>query len=136
MLYLGDFNGHVGCVPEAGGIPGNTAAVNPNGRRLLNFITNTDSVNINSMCKMPGNWDTRVCEGLWTRQRGGFSSVIDYALISREHTNTVVSMFIDDKGSLGGGSDHNWIVLDVADRFVAKKRVTNLAIKKRQMGYI
>ena len=130
VMYLGDFNGHVGCVPEAGGIPGNTASVNPNGQRLLNFITNTDSVNINSMCRLPGNWNTRVCEGLWTRQRGGFSSVIDYALISREHTNTVVSMFIDDKGSLGGGSDHNWILLDITDRFVARKRVTNLAFKK------
>ena len=130
VVYLGDFNGHVGCVPEAGGIPGNTASVNRNGQRFLNFITNTDSVNINTLCRVPGNWDTRVCEGLWTRQRGGSSSIIDYALISKEHANTVVSMLIDDKGKLGGGSDHNWILLDISDRFVARKKVTNLAIKK------
>ena len=130
VLYLGDFNGHVGNNPHQGGIPGNTAGVNANGQRLLNFITNTDSININSMCRVPGDWNTRVCDGLWTRQRGGFSSIIDYALVSKEHANTVVTMRVDDKGALPGGSDHNWIILDVTDKFVTKKRVTNLAVKK------
>ena len=130
IVYLGDFNGHIGNTPMEGGILGNTTGVNPNGRRLLNFITNTDSVNINAMCKTPGDWSTRVCRGLWTRQRSGFSSVIDFALISREHSSTVVSMLIDDKGNLGGGSDHNWIMLEITDKFVTRKRVTNLSVKK------
>ena len=38
-------------------------------------------------------------------------------------------MFIDDRGSYGGGSDHNWIFLDLEDRFVKKKRVINRAVK-------
>ena len=132
VVYLGDFNGHVGCVPPEGGIPGNTAGINKNGRRLLNFIKNTDSININAMCRVPGDWSTRVCEGLWTRQRGGFSSVIDFAIISREHANSVISMIVDDKGLLHGGSDHNWIVLDIADRFATTKRITNLNVRKER----
>ena len=132
VVFMGDFNGHVGSDPRSGGIPGNTASVNANGQRLLDFITITDSVNINSMCRLPGSWDTRVCEGLWTRQRSGFSSVIDYALISREHANSVVSMYIDDRGALGGGSDHNWIMLDISDKFVAKKRATKPAVAKER----
>ena len=130
VVYLGDFNGHLGNNLREGGIIGNTPGVNPNGRRLLNFISVTDSVNINSLCKVPGDWGTRVCSGLWTRQRGGFSSIIDYALVSKEHADTVVSMLVDDKGILGGGSDHNWIILDIADKFVKKLRITNQAMKK------
>ena len=132
VVFLGDFNGDVGCIPMNGGIPGNTANTNQNGQRLLDFITITDTININSMCRVPGNWDTRVCQGLWTRQRGGFSSVIDYALISREHANTVVGMYVDDKGALGGGSDHNWIMLDISDRFVTKKRTTKHPVPKKR----
>ena len=130
IVYLGDFNGHLGNIPRDGGILGNTPGVNPNGLRLLNFISITDSVNINGMCQVPGDWNSRICQGLWTRQRGGSSSIIDYALISREHANTVRSMFVDDKGYLGGGSDHNWILVSIDDKFVAKKRITNHAVKK------
>ena len=130
VVYMGDFNGHLGSQLRDGGIVGNTHGVNPNGRRLLNFISVTDSVNINSLCRVPGDWSTRVCSGLWTRQRGGFSSIIDFALISKEHADTIISMLIDDKGILGGGSDHNWIILDIADKFVKKVRVTNQAMKK------
>ena len=136
IVYLGDFNGHIGNNPRDGGILGNKLGVNQNGLRLLNFITNTDSVNINAMCKTPGDWSTRVCNGLWTRQRGGYSSIIDFALISREHSNTVVSMLVDDKGNLGGGSDHNWIMLDITDRFVTKKRITNLEVKKDRWNIV
>ena len=132
IVYLGDFNGHIGNNPREGGIPGNTAAVNNNGRRLLNFVTNTDSVNVNGLCRVTGDWNTRVCNGLWTRQRGGSSSVIDYALISREHANSVVSMLVDDTGSLGGGSDHNWILLNIADKFVIRKRRTIPVTRKEK----
>ena len=130
VVYLADFNGHVGSNPHDGGIIGNTPGVNHNGRRLLNFISVTDSVNVNSLCRVPGDWSTRVCKGLWTRQRGGYSSIIDYVLISREHADSVLSMMIDDHGLHGGGSDHNWIFLDLEDRFVKKKRVVNRVVKK------
>ena len=118
---LGDFNGHVGCVPGVG-VPGNNGDVNANGRRFLNFLTVTDSQHVN------GN--KRLTTGLWTRQRGGYSSVIDFAVISSDHMNTAVSLYIDDEGRLGGGSDHNWLILDVSDTFVKLKRKTNFKFKK------
>ena len=121
VIFLGDFNGHVGCVPGQG-VPGNKADINANGRRFLDFLSITDSTHIN------GN--RRLTTGLWTRQRGGHSSVIDYAVISREHINTAISLFIDDGGDLGGGSDHNWLLLDVSDTFVQLKRRTAATSKK------
>ena len=42
----------------------------------------------------------------------------------------MTSMLVDDEGNLGGGSDHNWIMLSIADNFVTKKRVTNRTVKK------
>ena len=94
---MGDFNGHIGNSPNEG-IIGNTAGINHNGRRMLNFLSITDTVHINGLCKKPGDWSTRLTKGLWTRQRAGFSSIIDYSLISKEHAGTVINMVIDDKG--------------------------------------
>ena len=129
VVYLGDFNGHVGNKPGEG-IIGNAPGVNPNGRRLLNFLSVTDSVHINGYCRVPGDWSTRLSTGLWTRQRGGHTSIIDYGIISKEHVTSVISLTIDDRGLLGGGSDHNWLILDLEDKFVQKKRITNQAVKK------
>ena len=132
VCYLADFNGHVG--NKLGeGVPGNTPDINPNGRRFLSFLANTDSRHINGECRVPGQVNTMITKGLWTRQRGGHSSVIDYGVISREHMNTVVSMEIDDKGLYGGGgSDHNWIFLHLSDRFMKKRRILNSPVKKQQ----
>ena len=112
----------MGCLPNEG-VPGNTSHVNPNGRRFLEFLTLTDSKHINGM--------QTLTTGLWTRQRGGSSSVIDFAAVSREHMDTVISLYIDDHGDLGGGSDHNWIILDMTDYFIKLRRVSNVPKKKK-----
>ena len=39
-------------------------------------------------------------------------------------------MEIDDTGEYGGGSDHNWIFLDLSDKFVKRKRISNQPTKK------
>ena len=39
-------------------------------------------------------------------------------------------MFIDEQGLYGGGSDHNWIFLELNDNFVKKCRISNLPRKK------
>ena len=122
VIFLGDFNGHIGSVPGEG-IQDNKENINANGRRLLEFLEVTDSKHIN------GN--KLVTTGLWTRQRGGHSSVIDYAVISVEHMDTVASLYIDDMGALGGGSDHNWLILDVSDSFVTLKRKSHTVKKER-----
>ena len=124
IIHLGDFNGHIGSVLGQG-VVGNHSSINQNGHRFLNFLQSTDSVHVNGACRTPGQWDTRISSGLWTRQRGGSSSVIDYAVVSREHLNSVVSLVVDDAGRYGaGGSDHNWLFLEILDKFVKKKRIT------------
>ena len=131
ILYLGDFNGHIGC-QEGVGVPGNSPRINPNGRRFLDFLVATDSRHINGECRIPGRPETLITKGLWTRQRSGWSSIIDFGAISKEHLNSVVSMEVDDQGVFGGGSDHNWIFIILSDSFVIKKRISNLQVRKNQ----
>ena len=131
VCYLGDFNGHIGNTPGQG-IIGNTSDINPNGRRFLNFLQITNSRHINGECRVPGQWTTRLAKGLWTRQRSGHSSIIDFGVISSEHLHSVVSMEIDDQGKYGGGSDHNWIFLDLSDKFVKQKRISNQPVRKER----
>ena len=78
------------------------------------------------------NGKQRLTTGLWTRQRGGSSSVPDYAVISSEHLSSVISLHIDDQGVLGGGSDHNWLILDLSDCFVRMKRIFYGSVRKDQ----
>ena len=131
IVYLGDFNGHIG--DKLGqGVPGNKHDINENGRKFLNFLSHTDSVHINGGVRVPGNWDTRLTTGLWTRQRGGCSSILDFGVVSSEHISSVISMIVDDCGHFGTLSDHNWLFLDLRDQFVKKQRVSNLTTKKSQ----
>ena len=123
VVLLGDFNGHVGC-DRTIGIVGNHSSVNRNGQRFLDFLDDCNCVHIN------GRED--LTTGLWTRQSGGVSTVLDYGVIALEHVSSVRSMFIDDQGLYaGGGSDHNWIFLELEDNFVRKVRISNLPKKKK-----
>ena len=122
VILLGDFNAHVG--NEQGvGIAGNHPDINRNGRRFLNLLSTTNCAHINGLAN--------VTTGLWTRQQGGVSSVLDYGVVAREHLESVQSLYIDDQGNYGGGSDHNWVFLDMTDNFVKKVRVSNFATKKQ-----
>ena len=121
VVLLGDFNGHVGDTPGIG-VVGNKPSINKNGRRFIDFLQDSHCVHVNG--------HQHLTTGLWTRQRAGISTVLDYAVIASEHLPSVVSMLIDDQGVFGGGSDHNWIFLDLADNFVRKLRVSNLPKKK------
>ena len=131
VIFLGDFNAHIGC--ELGtGVPGNNEDINKNGSRLLNFLDMTDSVHINGACRVPGKLDTQIAKGLWTWQRGGKKSVIDYALISKEHLHSVHSMVIDDQGHFSTNSDHNWIFLAITDQFTLQKSNSNSKVVKEK----
>ena len=96
----------------------NKPNVNRNGELFLDFLNISNCVHVNGL--------DNLTKGLWTRQRSGFSSIIDYGVVGREHISSVLSMFIDDQGHYGGGSDHNWIFMDLADRLVKKLRKFNL----------
>ena len=122
VVLLGDFNGHVGDSPGTG-IVGNKPSINNNGRRFIDFLQDVNCVHVNGY--------QHLTSGLWTRQRAGISTILDYGVIALEHLSSVISMLIDDQGIFGGGSDHNWIFLDLADNFVRKRRVSNLPKRKQ-----
>ena len=94
VLLVGDCNAHVGSV-NGQGVPGNNPDVHKNGQRFLDFLTQNNLVHINGALTPDGT--SRLCDGLWTRQRGASRSIIDFAVLSSEHVNSVLSMLVDDK---------------------------------------
>ena len=131
VCLQGDFNAWIGDVLEQGGIPGNNAKITKNGRRFLSFLKDNALVQLNGACRVRGDWSTRVSTGLWTRHghNNSSSSVLDYAVVSEEHFDSVVDVEIDEKGRLGGGSDHNVVVTRLKDRFLAVSSVSRKAVK-------
>ena len=122
IVLLGDFNGHIGNVLGQG-VPGNHPEINSNGWRFLSFLKSADLIHVNGAVRTPGDWGSRMSEGLWTRQRGGRSTILDYGVVSKEHMDTVINMRVDDNGTMPcGKSDHNWLVLFVKDNFIKQSR--------------
>ena len=76
VVFVGDFNSHVGSAPGRG-IDGNHHTVNMNGERFLRFLEDGSFRHVNG--------ERALVTGLWTRQRGGSKTVLDYAVISSEH---------------------------------------------------
>ena len=130
VLLLGDMNAHVGSNLDQG-VPGNNHDINRNGNRFLSFLKDCDMRHINGHLRVPGDLNSKICSGIWTRQRGNSRSVLDYASISLEHMSTVTSMNVDDSGSLGGGSDHNWVQLVLADKFRSLGRARQIPKQKK-----
>ena len=130
LQFVGDFNGHIGCDPLEG-VVGNNPDVNMNGRRFLDFLKTCDLRHMNGECRIPGSQVTRICEGLWTRQRGNSRSVIDFAGVSQEHVGSVVSMTVDDRGVFGGDSDHNWLTIVLEDKFKRLRILPSLRKKEK-----
>ena len=123
IVYLGDFNSHIGSVPGQG-VPNNHDDVNLNGERFLRFLEDGSFCHVNGI--------DRLTTGRWTRQRGGSKSILDYAVVSSEHLHTVQSLLVDEAGLLGGGSDHNFLVLVLDDVFVKKKRLLHFQPQRRR----
>ena len=131
LIFIGDFNSHIGSSFDVG-IPGNHDDINKNGERFLRFLRTNSLVHVNGACRVPGQWDTKLTSGLWTRQRGHSRSVLDYVVVSSEHISTVDNLFIDDNGEYSGGSDHNWLFLTMNDKFIRKHRILNLPARKKR----
>ena len=122
VVFLGDFNAHIGS-EDGVGIPGNNNDINYNGERFLHFLKRGNFCHVNGM--------KNLASGLWTRQRGNSKSVLDYAVVSSEHQASVHGLLIDDRGILGGGSDHNFVILTLNDMFVKKRRLQKLKPTKK-----
>ena len=86
---------------------GNNPDVNPNGYRFLDFLDSCNLRHINGECWVSGQLESKICRGLWTRQWANFRLIVDYAGVSAEDVGSVLSMTVDDVGTLGGDSDHN-----------------------------
>ena len=105
--------------------------INPNGQLLLSFLAAAEMSHINGACRIAGDWSTRICDGLWTWQRGDRVSIIDYAAVSTEHLHTVESMFIDDKGTLGSSSDHNVCFVRLSDQLHLPETADKVGCQER-----
>ena len=83
VMIVGDLNCKIGKE-----IPGNTNQVTTGGRLLLKLIKDMELTVLNAH---------ENCLGLWTRIENGKRSVIDYALIEKEHVESVEEVMIDEK---------------------------------------
>ena len=128
VLIVGDFNAHIGSVVGQG-IIGNNNDINKNGERLLQFLITCNMTHVNGALGQDGT--SRICTGLWSRQRGLSRSIIDYAVLSSEHMDSVVTMFVDDNGVYGGGSDHNWSEIILRDKIANFVKVDTRAKRKQ-----
>ena len=52
---------------------------------------------VNAAVRTQGNWDSRICKGLWIRHASDYvsSSILDYVVVSSEHLGTIVEMVVD-----------------------------------------
>ena len=122
-VLLGDFNCHVG--NQSGvGVVGNHPDINRNGLRFFKFLKDTQCMHVNG--------STDLTTGLWTRYGSGNSSVLDFAVVPLDHIGSVKSLFVDDTGSWGGNSDHNWLELVLSDSFVRLQRIHRNQVKKNR----
>ena len=75
---------------------------------------NNDMTHVNGAMNQDGS--AKICSGVWSRQRGSSRSLTDYAVVPSEHLTSVQSMFVDENGLYGGGSDHNWSEIILFDK--------------------
>ena len=129
LQFNGYFNGHVGSIMGQD-VTGNNEDVNPNGERFLQFLERNDLRHVNGEHRLVDGVQSRICKGLWTRQRGNSRSIIDFVGMSIEHMDTVLSMNMDDTGSWGGGSDHNWSWTVIKDKFRRLVRIPRVEVRK------
>ena len=83
---------------------------------------------MNGELRVPGDLASRLCSGLWTRQRGNSRSVLDFIVMSAEHMDTVLDMTVDQSGLHAGGSDHNGCWIKIKDKF--KNLLTSVMISR------
>ena len=132
VIMKGDFNAWVGSSLEQGGIPGNRHKTNSNGEAFKQFLRSNNYIHVNGACRVEGDWTTRITTGLWTRYGSDSvsASVLDYVVVTTEHLDSVKEVMIDEKGNLGGDSDHNMVVSRFKDKFVVALQEPRCKVKE------
>ena len=118
VCIVGDLNGHIGSEPGIG-IVGNKPQINMNGQMILDFESQNDFKILN-----------RASTGLWTRHSNNNSTILDYALLSIEHSDSFKSMHIDDLGYYGGDSDHHPFFVVLKEHSYIKRKFSQLKPNK------
>ena len=124
VILQGDFNCHVGSDLSRGGIPGNhPPQPNRNGELFLAFLSDNQLTHLNGAVRQPGNWDSRLCQGMWTRHSSDYrsSTVLDYVVVSSEHLGSARELIVDQGGLFGGDSDHNMLFARFDDKFISAR---------------
>ena len=124
VVLQGDFNCHVGSNLQQGGIPGNhPSRPNRNGELFLAFLANNQLTHLNGAVRHQGDWESRLCQGMWTRHSKDYrsSTILDYVVVSSEHIGSAKEMTVDQGGLYGGDSDHNMIFSRFDDKFLSVK---------------
>ena len=136
IIIQGDMNSWVGNELDQGGIPGNRRKTTGNGIVFKDFLKGSNLVHLNGACRTPGDWSTRVSVGLWTRHGPDnfSSSVLDYAIVSGEHLDTVIEMVVDEHSVMGGDSDHSLVISRFEDKFIRKSKVKTLSKEGWDLG--
>ena len=124
IILQGDWNSHIGNILEDGGIPGNKPSVNANGKMFLSFLKENSLIHLNGAVRIPGDWSSKICHGLWTWHARNYanSTILDYVVISSEHFKTAQDMEVDEGAVYGGASDHNMIFSRFSDKFTTTRK--------------
>ena len=124
VILQGDFNSHVGSDLQHGGIPGNhPQQPNRNGELFLAFLSDNQLTHLNGAVRQEGNWNSRLCQGMWTRHSADYrsSTIIDYVVVSSEHLGSAREMTVDQGGLYGGDSDHCMLFSRFDDKFISAR---------------
>ena len=67
----------------------------------MDFLDRSGMVHLNGTSK---------CTGLYTRHCSNSSTVLDYVYVRKEDLPLVKSVFVDENSTLGGNSDHVFLI--------------------------
>ena len=99
LLFMGDFNGHLGkWTPDnSNGVEVDMCEQNQNGKLLLDFTELMELEKLNN---------SEVCKGKFTRVEGGRVSIVDFGLSDPVLCHRIKEFNIDEGRQWAQGSDH------------------------------
>ena len=81
----------------------------------MDFLERAGMVHLNKTPK---------CTGLYPRHSSNSATVLDYVSVGKEDFYLVKSMFVDENSTLGGTSDHVFIITSLGINYASGPSVT------------